>query len=542
MRTLIVIPARGGSKGIPRKNVRLMNGKPLISYAITSGRKVKDAAVVVTSDDEEILEISEHYGAIPLKRSEALSTDEVTLDPVVEDAVLQMESREKIVYDIVITMQPTSPLLSYCTLEQALDYFKKGRYDTVISGVNAPHLSWRLENGKCVPNYEKRLNRQYLPKNLMETGAFVITKREFVKSDSRFGSNISVYEMPEKESVDIDTPRDWSIAERELAKKKILIHVAGYNEIGTGHIYRCLQIAASLIEHEVLFVVKQKSDIAIKIIKQNHYPLHIIENDEELFELVKKEKTDIIINDILNTEKSYMQQLKKLNIRIINFEDLGQGADYADAVINDIYEKRKEGNIYYWSSEYYIIKDEFKLAVPKEFSAEVKEVLVLFGGTDPNNLTQKTIDALLPVLQKKDIHCTVILGMGYSETQQIKKKLENYENIEVHQNVRRISKYMERADLALSSRGRTMYELAYMGVPTILLAQNEREMEHVFGGMENGYLNLGLGSKIEKRTLGNTVKWLLECPSIREEMRECLLRKDLGNGLKRVKQIILNEN
>lgn len=541
MKILIVIPARGGSKGIPKKNIRFMQGKPLIAYAIGTAKKIEEATVVVTSDDDEILEISEIYGAVGIKRTDELATDNVTLDPVVQDAVIQMEQLYNKIYDIVITMQPTSPLLTADTLQKGVEYFEQGEYDTVISGVNRPHLSWRIQGDLCIPNYEKRLNRQYLPKNLVETGAFVITKRTFVTENSRFGNKVSIYEMPEREAVDIDTPQDWWIAENELGKKKILIHVAGYDKIGTGHIYRCLQIASTLIEHEVLFVVNKQSDLAIKIIGQNNYSLEVISQEQELIKIAKEKKIDIIINDILNTSESYMKQLRQLNARIINFEDLGDGAEYADAVINDIYEKRIEGEKYFWSSDYYIIKEEFKLAVPKSFSPEVKEIMILFGGTDPNNLTQKVLQVLLPIVNEYSIHVTIILGLGYKEPEKIKQQAQLYENIEVHQNVKRISRYMERVDLAISSSGRTMYELAYMGIPTILLAQNDREMEHVFGGMENGYLNLGMGTDIEKKTLENTIKWLIDCPAIRQEMHECLMKKDLKNGLARVKKIILNE-
>ena len=539
MKTLIVIPARGGSKGIPKKNIRLMGGEPLISYAIRNALLVTDATVVVSSDDDEILEIAEKYGAITIKRPYELADDKVTLDPVIENAVLQMEQKCQVTYDAVITMQPTSPLLSAQTLMEGIKYFIEGEYDTVISGVNQPHLSWKLQDGKYVPNYTKRLNRQYLPVNLVETGAFVITKREFVTTDSRFGSNVSIYEMPEKEALDIDTPWDWWIAETELQKKKVLIHVAGYNRIGTGHIYRCLQLAAAMIEHTVLFVVEKKSDIAIEMIRANNYPLKVVDNRYEIVDIVKHEKIDIVINDVLDTEMEYMKALNEARVRIINFEDLGEGAQLADAVINDIYEREGEGEgKYYWSSDYYIIKDEFKLASPKVFSEEVHEILLLFGGTDPNNLTKKTLQAILPILSEKNIHCTVILGVGYADVDGIKQQIDNNRNVEVFQDVKRISQYMECADIAISSRGRTMYELAYMGVPTVLLAQNERELEHIFGSLQNGYISLGMGTEIEEETLRNTINWLVECPSIRREMQKCLFSRELGNGLEKVKDII----
>lgn len=110
MNILAVIPARGGSKGIPRKNVRLMAGKPLIYYAIHNAKTCEMITdVAVTSDDEEILHIAEEYGADALQRSSELAKDAVTLDPVIYDAMLQMEKLKGTTYDVIITLQPTSP-------------------------------------------------------------------------------------------------------------------------------------------------------------------------------------------------------------------------------------------------------------------------------------------------------------------------------------------------------------------------------------------------------------------------------------------------
>ncbi len=541
MNILVVIPARGGSKGIPKKNIRFINGKPLIAYAIENALHIKGAKVVVTSDSEEILEISEKYGAQPLNRPKELSEDNITLDPVIENAVAQMEEITDDTYNVVITMQPTSPLLTWHTLNAAISYFISEDYDTVISAVNMPHLSWKKQDGRYIPNYKERLNRQYLPENFVETGAFVITKRKFITKNSRLGSNISIYEVPEKEAIDIDTYQDWCIAETELKRKRILIHVAGYRQIGTGHIYRCLQLASAMMEHEINFIVQRQSDLAIEMIKNNNYPIIIAEDENDVVRVVKQKNIDIIINDVLDTNIAFIRQLKETGTRIINFEDLGPGSQYADAVINDIYDKRIEGNQYYWGSDFFIIRDEFHIETAKNFSKEVENILILFGGTDPNDLTQKTLKALKAVLIENKIQCTIILGLGYEKQNEIEEEIKNneYKNVKILKNVGQISKYMKEADIAISSCGRTMYELACMGVPTILLAQNTRETEHTFGGLTNGYLNLGLGKNVEEETLKNTIQWLIKCPMIREEMRKCLLRIRLKNGLENVKKIII---
>ena len=539
MKTLVVIPARGGSKGIPRKNIRFMAGKPLISYAIECAKNSSyDMDIIVSSDDEEIKYVASRYGAGILDRPDSLAGDSVTLDPVIFHAVNKMEEIKGYKYDLVITMQPTSPKLSSDTLNKAIDYLLQNNFDTVISGVNDPRLSWRIEDGKCVPNYAERLNRQYLPKDLKETGAFVITKREFVKEKGRFGANVSLYEVPESESGDIDTVQDWCVAEMELNKKIILIRTDGYPQIGMGHIYRGLQIAYGLMEHKIYFVLSEKSEIGIAKIDSSHYPFEVITDDDEILNLIDKYHADIVINDILNTSAEYVQKLKNKGVRVVNFEDLGTGADYADAVVNALYDGENTDTRFY-GSDYYLIRDEFVIAKPKEFKDVPEEILVLFGGTDPCNLTRKTLNALLSVEGIDKTHITVILGMGYEKKEEITKLAGDRENITVVQDVKLMSEYMSKADIAIASQGRTMLELAAMGVPTVLMSQNSREATHEFGGIKNGYLNLGAGSEVDEVTIGKTVDWLINCPSIRKNMREQMLTRDLRKGMARVKKIIL---
>jgi len=107
--------------------------------------------------------------------------------------------------------------------------------------------------------------------------------------------------------------------------------------------------------------------------------------------------------------------------------------------------------------------------------------------------------------------------------------------------VLKVTEYMKRADLAVSSQGRTVYELACMGVPSIILAQNEREMTHTFATMKNGFINLGYGKNVSTDAIINTLKWLIDTPSIRSNMRDLMLKHDFRGADKRLKEIILGD-
>lgn len=541
IKILAIIPARGGSKGIPKKNVRFIHGKPLISYSIINALKSKYILdVVVSTDDDEVKRVSRKYGVEVIERPANLATDIVTLDPVVHHATIEMENKKQIKYDVIITMQPTSPLLTVQTLDNSIEYFIQEKFDSVISVVNNPHLAWTQKDNKCLPLYKERLNRQYLPSHFIETGAFLITKREFVSEYSRIGVKIGVFEISKKEAVDIDTPQDWWIAEKELSKKNIIFRTDGYSEIGMGHIYRCLLLANNFIEHDIKFVISERSDLGIEKIQKSYFKFDVIKDNSEFFDIIKKDNCDIIVNDILDTDESYICKLKELGVRVINFEDLGTGANYADAVINDLYEKQRDGHNYFWGSKYYCIRDEFLLAKPKPFEEKVKEILILFGGTDPSNLTQKVLKVVIKLPPNLDIKYTFILGMGYKKVKEIKDIVKKSNlNIEIIQNVNLMTEYMGRADIAISSQGRTMLELATMAVPTILLAQNNRELHHEFGYLKNGFINLGLGVEVKEKTIYETLLWLINSPQIRLQIRKQMLAKDLKNGLHRVKKIIL---
>lgn len=537
---LVVIPARGGSKGIPKKNIRLLINRPLISYVIQTAIKSKfQLDVVVTTDSEEIAYISEYYGSEVLIRPNNLANDEITLDPVVYHAVNSFETKHKKKYDYVITIQPTSPLLKTNTLDLAIQQFLELNYDTVISCVDNPHLSWFEFNGRIVPNYKERTNRQNLPKNYIETGSFVITKRQFISSNNRFGNNICVFEVPKDESIDIDNVEDWWIVEKTMKRKNIIIRVDGYSEIGLGHIYRGIILAHLLIDHKVTFVLTSKSKIGIQKIKESFYLYEVFKNETEFIDYLKKTPCDILINDILDTSIDYMSKLRELNIRIINFEDLGNGSKLAHSVINDLYEKKNNESHYYWGNKYFLLRDEFIYENKITFNEHVKNILIVFGGTDPLNLTKRLLNIILKM--PKNINYIFVLGMGYKYADEILETCKQSNNVVIYRNISSMAKIMSKVDFAISSQGRTMLELASLNIPTILLAQNERELHHELGKQSKGFKNLGLGSKVEDQTIYETIIQLINDTKTRKQMYNNMKENGFTKGNERVLKIILGE-
>lgn len=543
MKILAVIPARGGSKGIPRKNVRILHGKPLISYAIENALACNSITdVAISSDDEEILSIANGYPVTTIKRDETLAKDSVTLDPVIYDAMLKMEDLKKYQYDIIITMQPTSPLLQSETLQKAILKFISDDKDSYISVVNRAHLTWSKSDGVYSPNYVERLNRQKLPPLYFETGAFFISRRESVTMTDRLGANVSVFEISEDEAADIDSPIDWQLCENSLNKKRIVFRCDGHKMLGMGHIYHCLTLAYYLIGHEIMFVTRQDCIEGVLKLQSSFMPLTLINSDEDFFDFLNEWKPDIVVNDCLDTNADYIKKIKTIVNRVVTIEDMGDGGKYADAVINALYQVNLQDPNYFFGYKYNCLRDEFISTQPKEVSETVKNVLVIFGGTDPSNLTGKIYSVVKDLHEiYSDVGFTFILGLGYDPKAHNIVTNADY-NITVLQDVKRVSEYMRKADIAFTSNGRTVFELASLGIPSIVLAQNERELLHTFAQMSNGFVNLGTGKDVSCDTIKNTFKWLADVPQIRKEMHDIMLHSDLKKGVKRVANIILGDD
>lgn len=543
MKILIVIPARGGSKGIPKKNIRLMNGEPLISYAIKNARACQrewDVDVVVDTDDDEITKIAKKYGGDVNRRPKELAGDDVTLDPVIINAYNEMKKRSNCSYDYVITLQPTSPTLKSSTLIKAVSYAARNDVETLISVINDPHLSWSNVDERMLPDYKERVNRQLLPPHYRETGGFLITKAALLDKGIRLSENIQVFELPEEEAIDIDGIKDWVVCESILKRKKIIFRADGYESLGMGHIYRCITLAYQFIEHDVEIVTNSGYEDGVRKLEQSRLPYEKVKDTEEFLEYIKNHPVDIVVNDVLNTEKEYVQELKRYVPRVINFEDQGEGAIYADAVINAIYDNEPVRENLYSGFKYFVIRDEFLRATRNDFHKNVKNVLAMFGGSDPSNMSLRIYKIFQKLAESNpELQFHIITGIGYLYKDELKDDREH--NIYVHNDVEIVSEYMEKADLAITSQGRTIYELACMGVPSIVLAQNARETTHIFANLKNGFINLGIGKDNEEESIINTIDWLIHTPKVREEMRLSLLEKNFYEGPNRVRKIILGE-
>lgn len=532
MKILAIIPARAGSKGIPNKNIRIINGHPLIYYSIKNAIDSKMVTdVIVTTDSPEVQIIAKQMGVNCHWRDAELCDDDVTLDAVIYDVISKYEK-----CDYIVTMQPTSPTLTVSTLDEAIEYAIKGEFDTVVSAINTPHLSWVEKDGQIIPNYVERLNRQYLPPCYKETGAFFVSKYSVCTPNTRFGKNVSVFEIPESESIDIDTFSDLQVAAFVLSKQKVAIYVNGNNKRGIGHIYRALELADEFyLKPDIYYDLNQTDS---KIFGRTTHNLIPVNGIAELFEKCKKEQYTVFINDILTTSIDYMIGLKTVlpNAKIVNFEDDGEGIIKADLVFNALYQQNTLPQVKS-GEKYYISGKTFMFYEPIHIKKHVEKVFISFGGADPQNYSDRLLD-IVSKAEYCNYHFIVVLGRAKYNVKAL-MEYNKYANIEVFFDVKNMPELMSTCDIAITSRGRTGYELAILGIPSIAMAQNKREEKHGFVCNENGFTYIGLNPSDE--IIEGTLKMYLDLSKkSREQFQNKLLRHNLRDGRKRVMELINN--
>ena len=218
MNIIALIPARGGSKGIPNKNIKEFAGKPLIIHTIEYALNCKLLKnVVVSTDDPKIINIVKKSGAKVIKRPTELATDTATTESAIDHYV--KSSKEK--PDIIVLLQVTSPLRPRDSLKEALTKFHAGGYDSLLSICPTHRFFWKVAKNEIALaeyNYIRRPRRQDIKSidmRFMENGSiYIFTCKHFEKTGNRLGGKIGYVEWPDEYSIEIDTLLDFKLAEQ----------------------------------------------------------------------------------------------------------------------------------------------------------------------------------------------------------------------------------------------------------------------------------------------------------------------------------------
>jgi N-acylneuraminate cytidylyltransferase len=222
---LSIIPARGGSKGIPGKNIRPVGGKPLLAWSIEQARQTsRISRVFVSTDSPEIAAVASNYGADIIERPPEISGDAASSESCLVHALDYLKAKENLEPDLVVFLQPTSPLREADDIQKAIETLEREQADSLFSACRVEGFVWRVEKDgtprSFTYDHKNRPRRQDAPEDLIENGSIYIFKPWVLrKFNNRLGGKIAVYRMPALNSFQIDEPADLELIEHLMAQR-----------------------------------------------------------------------------------------------------------------------------------------------------------------------------------------------------------------------------------------------------------------------------------------------------------------------------------
>lgn len=467
---LCLIPARGGSKTVRRKNLRTVGGRTLVQIAVDACKPY--GRTVVSTDDDDIAAVARMCGAEVWGRPDQLASDEATVDDLVTFTRLQWDGP-------LLVFQPTVP--------QAAPYVgefldRACPWGTAMA-VPCSHIMWN-QNG--VAELAERGNRQGRRPLLTEIGV-----RFYPAGETRIGQ---VLQFPAP-LVDIDTPDDLASVRRQ--RRRVLFRCLANRQIGSGHVRRCVQIADELQHHDITLAPHPDSDLSMFSSLAGGYPI-----------VTDGYPADLIVNDCLDTSEEQMFELR-FNAPVVALEDVGPGAQHATLVVNELYAAHARHELS--GPDWAVLRPVFSAVPwPHRFDHSGNpRLLVTFGGTDPSGLTGK--------LRRMGGDWDTVIVPPPSEGGSAD-----------------IASLLCWADLVVCSGGRTVWEAMACGTPALVLCQNPRELTHSHLSPWFGVLNLGLGALVDDADLLRHLTVLLNDRRLLADMSDRMTGVVDGKGALRI--------
>jgi spore coat polysaccharide biosynthesis predicted glycosyltransferase SpsG/CMP-N-acetylneuraminic acid synthetase len=528
---LILIPARAGASNISRQNLRLVNGKPLIYYVIKTALKYTKN-VYVSTDSEEIKEISIMYGAKVIQRSKHLTKNNTKLDEIAFDALSKLEKKY---FKKCLILNPKYPLIQFSTIKKFFSLLDK-QIQTIYGYEIIPHHQYKQIHfiSKDFGNITKDLNNCVVTEKIVSFNCDLFLKSKI------FQSPFYGLKLTQNEPLTLDSYHDFAILEKILSRKRILVRVEGSNEIGLGHVHNMLTILNHFRNEKILIVMNEKNKLGYKKFQEHLYDIIFFKNDLELFKIIKRFQPNLIFNDILDTTSNYMKKIKQEKFFIVNFEDLGDGRKYADLVFNPIYHSEQITSNENYGPDFACVRDEFRMWDPSPLRDISKNVVLIFGGLDSTNRTHFIL-TLIEKYKLKNHKYFIIIGHGYKERKKLIKlivqmKKEHF-NIELKENMEFLSKIFRESDFAITSNGRTVFELGSLHIPMIVIPVNQREKTHIFVQKYNVGYTIQLENESKTHNFLNAFNNMLEHKN-RKKFQNNLKQINLLYGVDRVVQKI----
>ncbi|MBX7186649.1 MAG: NTP transferase domain-containing protein [Vicinamibacteria bacterium] len=551
MRVVAVIPARGGSDRVPYLNIRRLGDAPLLAHTIRAAREAKGIdRIIVSTDDDTVAEIARAHGAeVPFLRPKELSGDLSSLMPVVRHAVTESE-KDHPRLDVVLVLQATTPFRTARSIDEALAKIATGRFSAVVSVTSDLSLRWKAEDGLLRPLFDRAGRRDEQEPVYLENGAIVAISRDVLDRDARFGDAVGFVVLDKREGFAVHDLEDFWMAERLLREPRILFRVDGSRVRGMGHVYRSLAVAEALRESsraEIAFLMSADHAEGIATVSKSGYPVRVFKSGglEVLIDSIQDFAPSVVINDLPLVEETYLRSLARLGTVTINLvdtlDDLERVSRDAQFVISVMNEDRETPEGFYGGPAFAILRRHFQ-GRERVFREKPARILLTFGGADPQGLTLKVAKALAPLT--RDVEVLSVAGPAFPHTHVFEALQRTLgQNLPLVKGVdTQMADLMLGADLVLCSGGMSVYEIAALGAPGVVLAQNAREDRRMrefsrFGTIEY----LGLGVDVDETAILDAVRQLLNDPERRREMSGRGRALVDGYGAARAAEIVLEQ-
>ncbi|MGE0452865.1 MAG: NTP transferase domain-containing protein [Vicinamibacteria bacterium] len=549
LRVVAVVPARGGSDRVPYLNIKRLGDRPLLAHTLDAAREAATVdRLVVSTDDPRVAEVARRSGAeTPFLRPPELSGDIPSLKPVVAHAVHELEAAGERV-DVVLVLQATTPFREARAIDAAVRKLVASGADTVVSVTEDRTLKWQARDGLLVPLFEKEGRRDEQPPVYRENGAIVAQRRAVLDHSSRFGERVSYLVLDRREGFTVYDLDDFWMAERLLRQPRILFRVDGGPSIGMGHVFRSLAVADALrsaSRADIAFLMTAEHGDGIRVASQQGYAVRVARaaGIEAYLEQIRDYAPEILINDLPRLDEAYLRALAHLGATTVNLvdtlDDLERVEQDAQIIVSVMNDERETPEGFYGGPAYAILRSHFQ-GRSKELREQARRVLLSFGGSDPLGLTLLALQALASL--PAEVELQAVAGPAFSHRHELAALLPKLGRpLGVIHEAGHIADLMLEADLVLCSGGMSVYEIAALGTPGIVLAQNAREDARMRSFAKSGTIEyLGLGAEVDAAALRERVAALLADAPRRREMSDKGRALVDGYGAARAAELVLD--
>jgi spore coat polysaccharide biosynthesis predicted glycosyltransferase SpsG/CMP-N-acetylneuraminic acid synthetase len=479
---LVVIPAFKKQSVFQDDLVKKLSGHSLVERAINKALSldVTIREIILFTDSEEISLIGKRNRVSSILLKPETQKFSGALRSQLHDST---NIKEGVIS--VLMLSPYAPLITKDELMSAHYKFISSNVDVLRPVRHETHQLFR-ETRQTIDEF---LSESQDHEMILNSQAFSFFHYDLLVREVSHPAKVAPWVLSQ-DMVEIETLQDWWVSEKLLQRKRIVFRVIGNNEVGMGHIYRALSIAHELTDHEILFVCDSESYEVVNQLAGYDYWLDVAPA-EEMIDLISKLNPDLVINDMLDTTAAYVKALKTTGSAVVNFEDLGSGAALSDLTVNELYDEPTiESPQILWGHDYFFVREEFDQARQHKFSGKVHKILLTFGGTDQHNLTRTIYRAVWELCRNFGVHMHIVTGSGYQGYEALAKEVRKNGGASLTHATGVMSQIMEQTEIAITSNGRTVYELAHMKIPSIVIPQNERECTHSFANEGTGFITV----------------------------------------------------